>query len=66
MQGEKFKVRDVDEWKKALIKLAKMKDSDSELAKLNLRNPEDIIGDNEFTDVLLIEKNCHGSRMMRL
>ena len=23
----------------------------------NLRNPEDIIGDNEFTDVLLIEKN---------
>ena len=42
MQGEKFKVRDVDEWKKALIKLAKMKDSDSELAKLNLRNPEDV------------------------
>ena len=42
MQGEKFKVRDVDEWKKALIKLAKMKDSDSDLAKLNLRNPEDV------------------------
>ena len=42
MQGEKFKVRDVDEWKKALIKLAKVKDSDSELAKLNLRNPEDV------------------------
>ena len=42
MQGEKFKVRDVDEWKKALIKLAKMKDKDSELAKLNLRNPEDV------------------------
>ena len=42
MQGEKFKVRDVDEWKKALIKLAKVKDKNSQLAKLNLRNPEDV------------------------
>ena len=42
MEKEKYKVRDVDEWKKALIKLAKVKNSDSELAKLNLRNPEDV------------------------
>ena len=42
MEKEKFKVRDVDEWKKALIKLAKTKDSNSELAKLNLRNPKDV------------------------
>ena len=42
MEKEKFKVRDVDEWKKALIKLAKMKDGNSELAKLNLRNPKDV------------------------
>jgi len=42
MEKEKYKVRDVDEWKKALIKLAKIKDSDSELAKLNLRNPKDV------------------------
>ena len=42
MEKEKYKVRDVDEWKKALIKLAKMKDSNSELAKLNLRNPKDV------------------------
>ena len=42
MERDKFKVRDVDEWKKALIKLAKAKNSDSELAKLNLRNPKDV------------------------
>ena len=42
MEKEKFKVRDVDEWKKALIKLAKMKDRNSELAKLDLRNPKDV------------------------
>ncbi|RPF76503.1 MAG: hypothetical protein CBE14_002265 [Rickettsiales bacterium TMED254] len=42
MERDKFKVRDVDEWKKALIKLAKAKSSDSELAKLDLRNPKDV------------------------
>tara|TARA_E500000331_G_scaffold221599_1_gene212217 strand:- start:40 stop:921 length:882 start_codon:yes stop_codon:yes gene_type:complete len=41
MQGEKFKVRDVDEWKKALIKLAKIK-GDKKISGLNLRNPEDV------------------------
>ena len=40
MERDKFKLRDVDEWKKALIKLAKAKNSDSELAKLDLRNPK--------------------------
>ena len=41
MQGEKFKIRDVDEWKKALIKLAKIK-GNKKISGLNLRNPEDV------------------------
>ena len=41
MQGEKFKIRDVDEWKKALIKLAKIK-GNKKISGLNLRNPDDV------------------------
>lgn len=42
MEGDKFKIRDVDEWKKAMIKLAKEKGKNPELAKLNLRKPKDV------------------------
>jgi len=42
MEKDKFKVRDVDEWKSALIKLAKEKGMNPELANLNLRNPKDV------------------------
>jgi dephospho-CoA kinase len=42
MEKNKFKVRDVDEWKSALIKLAQEKGKNPELANLNLRNPKDV------------------------
>ena len=42
LEGNKFKIRDVDEWKKALIKLAKAKDKFSEIANLDLKKPEDV------------------------
>jgi len=42
MEGDKFKIRDVDEWKRAMIKLAQEKNKNPELAKLNLRNPKDV------------------------
>ena len=42
MQKELFKVRDVDEWKKAFIKLSSEVKRYSELKGLNLRNPDDV------------------------
>ena len=42
MEGEKFKVRDVDEWKKALIKLADLKGKNPELKGLDLTKPKDV------------------------
>ena len=38
MEGEKFKIRDVDEWKKGFLKLAQTKKQFSELKGLQLRN----------------------------
>ena len=42
MEGEKFKVRDVDEWKKAFIKLADTKGMYPEIKGLKLKNPKDV------------------------
>ena len=42
MEKEKFKVRDVDEWKKAYLKLAQVKSEYKELRNLQLRNPKDV------------------------
>ena len=42
MQGELFKIRDVDEWKKAFMKMADVKDKFSEIKGLNLKNPKDV------------------------
>ncbi len=42
MQKELFKVRDVDEWKKAFIKLSSELKRYAELKGLNLRSPDDV------------------------
>ena len=42
MQGEKFKVRDVDEWKRLILKINDIKRSNQELLGLNLRDPKDV------------------------
>lgn len=42
LQGNDFKIRDVDEWKKAFLKLNQEKGKFPELADLNLRNPKDV------------------------
>ena len=42
MEGEKFKVRDVDEWKKGFMKLANTQDKFPEIKGLNLRNSKDV------------------------
>jgi hypothetical protein len=42
MESEKFKIRDVDEWKKAFLALAKLKGRNPEIANYDLRNPKDV------------------------
>ena len=42
MEKEKFKVRDVDEWKKAFMKLADTKGEFPEIKGLKLKNPRDV------------------------
>lgn len=42
LQGNEFKIRDVDEWKKAFLKLNKERGRFPEIADLNLRNTKDV------------------------
>ena len=48
MEKEKFKVRDVDEWKKAFIKLADTKEMYPEIQGLKLKNPKDVYKIHKF------------------
>lgn len=48
MEAEKFKVRDVDEWKKAYLELAKLKDINPELKSLDLKNGDDVFKLHKF------------------
>jgi hypothetical protein len=42
MEAEKFKIRDVDEWKKAYLELAKIRDMNPDLKVLDLKNGDDV------------------------
>ena len=42
MEKEKFKVRDVDEWKRAFMKMADLQGKYPEIKGLNLKNPRDV------------------------
>ena len=42
MEKEKFKVRDVDEWKKAFMKMADLQGKYPEIQGLNLKKPRDV------------------------
>ena len=42
LEGDKFKVRDVDEWKKGLLKINSLKKKWPEIKGLNLREPKDV------------------------
>ena len=42
IEGSKFKVRDVDELKKQVVKLSKLKNKFPEIRDVDLRNPEDV------------------------
>jgi len=48
MEGEKFKVRDVDEWKKAFLKLSETKKKFKEIRGLDLNKPKDAFKLHKF------------------
>jgi len=48
MESEKFKIRDVDEWKKAYLALAKLKNKFPEIRNLNLKNSKDVFELHKF------------------
>ena len=48
MESEKFKIRDVDEWKKAYLTLAKLKNKFPEIRSLNLKNSDDVFELHKF------------------
>ena len=50
LEGNKFKVRDVDEWKKAFLKIAAIKRKYPKLRRLNLRRPDDVAKLHDFVD----------------
>lgn len=48
MEAEKFKIRDVDEWKKAFLKLAQLKNRNPELKNLDLKVGDDVFALHQF------------------
>lgn len=55
MEGEKFKVRDVDAWKQTFLKLSKVKKKYADLKSLDLKNPEDVSQLHQFVKQLGIK-----------
>jgi hypothetical protein len=48
MEAEKYRIRDVDEWKKAYLELAKIKNINPELKNLDLKRGEDVFKLHQF------------------
>ena len=48
MEKEKFKIRDVDEWKKSLMKMADLQGKHPEIKGLNLKNSKDVYKIHQF------------------
>ena len=48
MEGDKFKVRDVDEWKKAFLRIAELQKKWPEIQGLDLNRPKDVFALHKF------------------
>lgn len=48
LEGDKFKVRDVDAWKEIFLELSKTKDKYKEIRNLDLRKPKDVFALHQF------------------
>lgn len=57
MEKEKFKVRDVDEWKTAFMKIGTIKNKYPEIQGLNLKKPADVSKLHAFIEKLGIKDN---------
>jgi dephospho-CoA kinase len=57
MEKEKFKVRDVDEWKTAFMKIGALKNKYPEIKGLNLKKPTDVAKLHAFIEKLGIKDN---------
>jgi len=57
MEKEKFKVRDVDEWKTAFMKIGALKNKYPEIKGLNLKKPADVAKLHAFIEKLGIKDN---------
>jgi dephospho-CoA kinase len=55
MEKEKFKVRDVDEWKTAFMKIGALKNKYPEIKGLNLKKPADVVKLHAFVEKLGIK-----------
>lgn len=55
MEAEKFKTRDVDEWKKSFQKIAALKNKYPQIQNLDLRNPNDVFTLHKFVDGLRLK-----------
>ena len=56
MEGEKFKIRDVDEWKKAFQKIDELK-ANPEIRGLDLRKPKDVFKLHMFVKKTGVKEN---------
>ena len=63
MENDKFKVRDVDEWKAALLKINDLKGKYPEIKGLDLRKPADVFKLHTFTKKLKIKENTLNSML---
>ena len=50
LEGNKFKVRDVDEWKQSLLKIAALKKKYPKIRRLDLRRPKDVAKLHDFVE----------------
>lgn len=57
MEGDKFKIRDVDEWKKAFQKIDELKGKYPEIRGLDLRKPKDVFKLHMFVKKSGIKEN---------
>jgi len=57
MEGDKFKIRDVDEWKKAFIKIDEIKKKYPEVRGLDLRKPKEVFKLHMFVKKTGIKEN---------
>jgi len=48
IEGDKYKIRDVDEWKKAYLKIGVLKNKYPEIRSLDLRKPKDVFSLHMF------------------